>query len=83
VEGLDPRCFKAECVKSLVKISTSPSSIIEDLARKYLGNLSLALKVASDLGLALYPLGTSAEEARPARVHDSQATAGGTSEGLL
>jgi carboxylate-amine ligase len=58
VEGLDPRCFKAECVRSLVEITTPPSSGIEDLARKYLGNLDLALKVASELGLALYPLGT-------------------------
>jgi hypothetical protein len=25
-QGLDPRCFKAECVKSLVEITTPPSS---------------------------------------------------------
>jgi gamma-glutamyl:cysteine ligase YbdK (ATP-grasp superfamily) len=65
-EGLDPRCFKAECVKSLIEISTSPSSGIEDLARKYLSNLSLALEIASDLGLALYPLGTYPLPIRPA-----------------
>src|SRR5215207_8659123 len=57
-EGLDPRCFKAECVKSLVEIATPPGSSLEDLADTYLSNLDLALKVASELGLALYPLGT-------------------------
>jgi carboxylate-amine ligase len=57
-EGLDPHCFKAECVKSLVEIATPPSSGLKDLADNYLNNLELALKVASELGLALYPLGT-------------------------
>ena len=57
-EGLDPLCFKAECVKSLVEIATPPGSSLEDLADNYLNNLELALKVASELGLALYPLGT-------------------------
>jgi carboxylate-amine ligase len=57
-KGLDPRCFKAECVKNLVEITTPPTSGIEDLAKEYLGNLALALEVASELGLALYPLGT-------------------------
>jgi Glutamate-cysteine ligase family 2(GCS2) len=56
--GFDPRCFKAECVKSLVEISTLPSSGIEEVAKEYLNNLHLALGVASELGLALYPLGT-------------------------
>src|SRR5215218_1153377 len=57
-EGLDPLCFKAECVKSLVEIATPPGSSLEDLADNYLNNLELALKVASELGLALYPFGT-------------------------
>src|SRR5215218_4996319 len=57
-EGLDPLCFKAECVKSLVEIATPPVSSLKDLADNYLNNLDLALKVASELGLALYPLGT-------------------------
>src|SRR5215208_3089064 len=57
-EGLDPLCFKAECVKSLVEIATPPGSSLKDLADNYLNNLELALKVASELGLALYPLGT-------------------------
>src|SRR5215211_7370223 len=57
-EGLDPLCFKAECVKSLVEIATPPGSSLKDLADNYVNNLELALKVASELGLALYPLGT-------------------------
>src|SRR5215208_6237509 len=57
-EGLDPHCFKAECVKSMVEITTLPSYGIEELAKSYLSNLDLALGVASELGLALYPLGT-------------------------
>src|SRR5215211_3239280 len=57
-EGLDPHCFKPECVKSLVEIATPPGSSFKDLADNYLNNLELALKVASELGLALYPLGT-------------------------
>jgi gamma-glutamyl:cysteine ligase YbdK (ATP-grasp superfamily) len=57
-KGLDPYCFKPECVKNLVEITTSPRSGLADMARDYLGNLDLALKVASELGLALYPLGT-------------------------
>jgi gamma-glutamyl:cysteine ligase YbdK (ATP-grasp superfamily) len=57
-EGLDPHCFKAECVKNLVEVATPPSSGLKDLADNYLNNLELALKVASELGLALYSLGT-------------------------
>ena len=57
-EGLHPRCFKAECAKGLVEIATPPSSRLADLIEDYLDSLGLALRVASDLGLALYPLGT-------------------------
>ena len=57
-EGLDPRCFKAECAKGLVEIVTPPSSRLADLIEDYLNSLGLALRVASELGLALYPLGT-------------------------
>src|ERR687897_858180 len=64
-EGLDPRCFKSECVRSLVEITTPPSSGIEDLARNYLNNLSLALEVGAELGLRLYPLGTYPLPIRP------------------
>src|SRR5215218_8278002 len=57
-EGLDPLCFKAECVKSLVEVVTPPSPRLADLIEEYLNSLGLALQVASELGLALYPLGT-------------------------
>src|SRR5215207_3345519 len=56
-EGLDPLCFKAECVKSLVEVVTPPSPRLADLIEEYLNSLGLALQVASELGLALYPLG--------------------------
>ena len=56
--GLDPRSFKAECAKGLLEIATPPSYGVEALAKDYLNNLHLALGVASELGLALYPLGT-------------------------
>jgi gamma-glutamyl:cysteine ligase YbdK (ATP-grasp superfamily) len=65
-EGLDPRCFKAECAKGLLEIATSPSYGVEELAMNYLNNLHLALGVASELGLALYPLGTYPLPIRPA-----------------
>ena len=64
-KDLYPRCFKAECVKNLVEIDTPPSSGLEDLARNYLDNLDLALGVASELDLALYPLGTYPLPVRP------------------
>jgi hypothetical protein len=35
-EGLDPRCFKPECVKNLLEITTPPSASYGDLARSYL-----------------------------------------------
>jgi gamma-glutamyl:cysteine ligase YbdK (ATP-grasp superfamily) len=64
--GLDPRCFKAECAKGLLEIATAPSHGVEELAKDYLNNLHLALGVASELGLALYPLGTYPLPIRPA-----------------
>ena len=54
----DSRCFKAECAKGLVEIVTPPSPRLADLIEYYLNSLGLALRVASELGLALYPLGT-------------------------
>jgi gamma-glutamyl:cysteine ligase YbdK (ATP-grasp superfamily) len=57
-EGLDPRCFQGESVMGLVEITTPPSHGVEEIISHYLRNLELALGVASDLGLALYPLGT-------------------------
>jgi gamma-glutamyl:cysteine ligase YbdK (ATP-grasp superfamily) len=64
-EGLDPRCFKTECAKGLVEITTPPSSGFDDLTRNYLNNLNLALEVASELGLGLYPLDTYPLPIRP------------------
>ena len=64
-EGIDPRCFKPECVKSLVEITTPPSSDLTDLAKSYLSNLNLALEVGAELGCALYPLGTYPLPIRP------------------
>jgi hypothetical protein len=65
-EGLDPRSFEAECAKGLVEIATQPSYGVEELAKEYLNNLHLALGIASELGLALYPLGTYPLPIRPA-----------------
>src|SRR5215212_6476295 len=58
VEGLDPLCFQAESAMGMVEITTPPSHGAEEIISHYLRNLELALGVASDLGLALYPLGT-------------------------
>jgi gamma-glutamyl:cysteine ligase YbdK (ATP-grasp superfamily) len=68
--GLDPRCFEAECAKGLVEITTAPSHGVVNLARNYLGNLELALGVASEQDLALYPLGTYPLPIRPAMRED-------------
>jgi hypothetical protein len=57
-KGLDPGCFAAESAKGLVEITTPPSHDLEEMIGHYLGNLGLALGVASGLDLALYPLGT-------------------------
>lgn len=65
MEGVDPHCFQSECVKSLVEITMPPSSGFADMAKGYLSDLDLALRVASELGLALYPLGTYPLPIRP------------------
>jgi carboxylate-amine ligase len=69
--GLDPRCFKAESVKGLVEIVTPPGYAVREMVRHYLGNLNLALGVASELDLALYPLGTYPLPINPALRDDA------------
>jgi gamma-glutamyl:cysteine ligase YbdK (ATP-grasp superfamily) len=71
-EGLDPHCFKAESVRGLVEIITPPSDGVEEMARHYLNNLGLALGVASELDLALYPLGTYPLPINPALRDDPE-----------
>jgi gamma-glutamyl:cysteine ligase YbdK (ATP-grasp superfamily) len=58
VEGLDPLCFQGESVMGLVEITTPPTYSVSEMSAHYLDNVGLALGVASELGLALYPLGT-------------------------
>ena len=57
-EGLDPHCFKAESAMGMVEITTPPTYSVGEMSAHYLDNLGLALGVASELDLALYPLGT-------------------------
>src|SRR5215212_9734368 len=64
-EGVDPQCFEAESVKGLVEITTPPSYGVVEMTSHYLRNLDLALRVASELGLDLYPLGTYPLPIRP------------------
>jgi carboxylate-amine ligase len=55
-QGLNPNYFVAEFVKSIVEINTPPAYTGKELARKYLNNLKLALAVARQMNLHLYPL---------------------------
>jgi carboxylate-amine ligase len=55
-QGLNPNYFVAEFVKSMVEINTSPADTAKELAQVYLKNLKLALVVARQMGLRLYPL---------------------------
>ncbi|MGF1481601.1 MAG: glutamate-cysteine ligase family protein [Cyanophyceae cyanobacterium] len=51
-------CFATEFVKSIVEINTLPVHDIAELTEDYLDILQLALKVARELDLRLYPLST-------------------------
>ena len=64
-KAIDPGCFKAECVHSLVEVTTPPSSDFSQLVENYATNLSLAMDAAAELGLGLYPLGTYPLPTRP------------------
>lgn len=54
--GLNPQYFVPEFVKSMVEINTPPAYSGTELATEYLKNLKLALAVAKQMGLRLYPL---------------------------
>ena len=51
-------CFATEFVKSIVEINTVPVKDIPELTEDYLNILQLALGVAQELNLRLYPLST-------------------------
>ena len=51
-------CFATEFVKSIVEINTVPVKDVPQLAQDYLNILQLALGVARELNLRLYPLST-------------------------
>ncbi|MCC5619953.1 glutamate-cysteine ligase family protein [Nostoc sp. CHAB 5715] len=55
-QGLNPNYFVAEFVKSMVEINTPPADTAKELAKVYLKNLKLAISVAQQMGLRLYPL---------------------------
>lgn len=55
-QGLNPNYFVPEFVKSMVEINTPPAYSAVELARAYLKNLKLALTVARQMNLRLYPL---------------------------
>jgi gamma-glutamyl:cysteine ligase YbdK (ATP-grasp superfamily) len=55
-QGLNPNYFVPEFVKSMVEINTPPADTGTELAREYLKNLKLALAVARQMNLRLYPL---------------------------
>jgi len=57
-EGRNPQHFAPEWVKSMVEINTPPAYSVTELATEYLSNLKVALKVAKEMSLRLYPLST-------------------------
>ena len=52
-------CLAPEWVKGLVEINPPPVRSLEDLEAKYAYNVRMAVRSARDIGLRLYPLGTS------------------------
>jgi carboxylate-amine ligase len=55
-EGRNPKYFAPEFVKHIVELNTPPAWSLKELVREYLSNLKLALRVARELSLRLYPL---------------------------
>jgi carboxylate-amine ligase len=55
--GREP-CLEPECATNMVELQTPPVSSLEELEREYLDALALALGVAREAGLRLYPLAT-------------------------
>lgn len=55
-QNLNPNYFVPEFVKCMVEINTPPANTGTELARVYLQNIKLALSVARQLNLRLYPL---------------------------
>ena len=51
-------CLAPEWVKGVVEVNTPPVRSLADLERKYANNVGLALRLAREIGLRLYPLGT-------------------------
>jgi carboxylate-amine ligase len=56
--GCNPGEFVPEFVKSMVEINTPPAYTVAELAQSYLKNLQLAIHIAHEMGLRLYPLGS-------------------------
>ncbi|MGJ3246416.1 MAG: glutamate-cysteine ligase family protein [Elainellaceae cyanobacterium] len=55
-QGRNPDYFAPEFVKNMVEVNTPPVYRMSELAIEYLENLKLALHVAHELDLRLYPL---------------------------
>ena len=55
-QGLNPQYFVPEFVKSIIEINTPPAYSGTELATAYLKNLKLAIAVARQMDLRLYPL---------------------------
>ncbi|MDZ8190005.1 MAG: glutamate-cysteine ligase family protein [Nostoc sp. ChiSLP02] len=55
-QGINTNYFVPEFVKSMVEINTPPVYSGTELAKEYLKNLKLALAVAREMNLRLYPL---------------------------
>ncbi len=57
-QGLPDSCFAPEFVKNMVEINTIPAQNLTELTQEYLKILKIALAIAKQLDLRLYPLST-------------------------